>query len=142
MVESTWSALQLLIVYWIGTSRSEASVLYQKTVECSLQVGTEFLPQVREYKYLRVLFTGEAWMEQEIDRWIGAASAVKLVLYRTIAEKELCRKAKLSIYQSTYFPTLIYGHELTFGTERMRFWIQAAKLSFLRGVAGLSLKIG
>jgi len=31
----------------------------QKPVDCSLQVGTECLPQVKEFKYLGVLFTSE-----------------------------------------------------------------------------------
>ncbi|TWW71681.1 hypothetical protein D4764_16G0001780 [Takifugu flavidus] len=50
----------------ISTSKSEAMVLNQKKVECLLQVKEEILPQVEEY--LRVLFTSEGSMEQEIDR--------------------------------------------------------------------------
>ena len=46
-------------------------------------------------------------MEREMDRQIGAASAVMRALYRTVVVKrELSRKAKLSIYQSIYVPTL------------------------------------
>ncbi|KAI3361166.1 hypothetical protein L3Q82_012910, partial [Scortum barcoo] len=53
-------------------------------------------------------------MEREIDRRIGAASAVMRSVYRTdvVVKKELSRKAKLSIYRSIYVPTLTYGHEL------------------------------
>ncbi|KAI3358399.1 hypothetical protein L3Q82_014828, partial [Scortum barcoo] len=53
-------------------------------------------------------------MEHEIDRLIGAASAVMRSVYRTVVmKKELSRKAaKLSIYRSIYVPTLTYGHEL------------------------------
>ncbi|XP_056625668.1 uncharacterized protein LOC130437983 [Triplophysa dalaica] len=79
----------------ISTSKSEAMVLCRKRVACSLQVGGEFLPQVEKFKYLGVLFTSEGRMEREIDRWIGAASAVMR-----------------SIYRSIYVPTLTYGHEL------------------------------
>ena len=43
-------------------------VLNQKRVECTLRVGDEILPQVEEFKYLRVLFTSEGRMEREIDR--------------------------------------------------------------------------
>ncbi len=57
-----------------------------------------------------------------------------------VVKKELSRKAKLSIYQSIYVPTLTYGHKLWVVTERMRLWIQAAVMSFLRRVAGLSLR--
>jgi len=47
----------------------------------------------------------------------------------------------ISIYRSIYVPTLTYGHELWVVTERMSgSRIQVAKMSFLRRVAGLSLR--
>ncbi|KAI3354725.1 hypothetical protein L3Q82_004509 [Scortum barcoo] len=81
-------------------------VLDRKRVACPLRVGGEVLPQVEEFKYLGVLFTSEGKMEREIDRRIGAASAVMRSVYRTVVvKKELSRKAKLSIYRSIYaFP--------------------------------------
>ncbi|KAI3371037.1 hypothetical protein L3Q82_023518 [Scortum barcoo] len=106
-----------------------------------LRVGGEVLPQVEEFKYLGVLFTSEGKIEREIDRRIGAASAVMRSVYRTVVvKKELSRKAKLSIYRSIYVPTLTYGHELWVMTERTRSRIQAAEMSFLRRVAGRSLR--
>ncbi|KAI3359086.1 hypothetical protein L3Q82_002581 [Scortum barcoo] len=43
---------------------------------------------------------GEEKMEREIDRRIGAASAVMWLVYRTVVvKKELSRKARLSIYR-------------------------------------------
>ncbi|KAI3367151.1 hypothetical protein L3Q82_008206 [Scortum barcoo] len=120
----------------ISTSKSEAMVLDRKRVACPLRVGGEVLPQVEEFKYLGVLFTSEGKMEREIDRRIGAASAVMRSVYRTVVvKKELSRKAKLSIYRSIYVPTLTYGHELWVMTERTRSRIQAAEMSFLRRVA-------
>ncbi|KAI3352628.1 hypothetical protein L3Q82_019215 [Scortum barcoo] len=104
-------------------------------------VGGEVLPQVEEFKYLGVLFTSEGKIEREIDRRIGAASAVMRSVYRTVVvKKELSRKAKLSIYRSIYVPTLTYGHELWVMTERTRSRIQAAEMSFLHRVAGRSLR--
>ena len=65
-------------------------------------------------------------MEREIDRRIGAASAVMRTLHGSVVVKrELSRKAKLSIYQSIYVPTLTYGHELWVVTERTRSRVQA-----------------
>ncbi|MDF4355499.1 hypothetical protein P3445_23705, partial [Vibrio parahaemolyticus] len=55
-------------------------------------------------------------------------------------KRELSWKAKLSIHWSIYVPTLTYGHELWGVTERMRLRIQVLEMSFLRGVAGLSLR--
>ncbi|KAK3523662.1 hypothetical protein QTP70_006725 [Hemibagrus guttatus] len=125
----------------VSTSKSEAMVLDRKKVACTLQVGGEVLPQVEEFKYLGVLFMSEGRMDHEIDRQIGAAAAVMWSMYRSVVvKKELSRKAKLSIYQSIYVPTLTYGHELWVMTERVRSWIQAAEMSFLRRVAGRSLR--
>ena len=60
----------------IVTSKSETMVLSRKRVECSLRVGNEILPQVKEFKYLGVLFTSEGRMEREVHGRICAASAV------------------------------------------------------------------
>ncbi|XP_048880792.1 uncharacterized protein LOC125748552 [Brienomyrus brachyistius] len=125
----------------ISTSKSETMVLSRKRVECSLRVGDGVLPQVEEFKYLGILFTSGGTMEREIDRRIGAASAVMRALHRSVmVKRELSQKAKLSIYQSIYVPTLTYGHELWVVTERTRSRVQAAEMSFLRRVAGLSLR--
>ncbi|KAK3531112.1 hypothetical protein QTP70_011064 [Hemibagrus guttatus] len=125
----------------VSTSKSEAMVLDRKKVACTLQVGGEVLPQVEQFKYLGVLFTSEGRMDLEIDRRIGAAAAVMRSMYRSVVvKKELSRKAKLSIYQSIYVPTLTYGHELWVMTERVRSRMRAAEMSFLRRVAGHSLR--
>ncbi|KAK3556663.1 hypothetical protein QTP70_011925 [Hemibagrus guttatus] len=80
-------------------------------------------------------------MDREVDRRIGAAAAVMRSMYQSVVvKKELSQKAKLSIYQSIYVPTLTYGHELWVMTERVRSRIQAAEMSFLRRVAGRSLR--
>ena len=82
---------------------------------------------MEEFKYLRVLFTSEGQMEREINRRIGAASAVMRALHLPVAvKKELSKKAKLSIYRSIYVPTLTYGQELWVVAERTR--IQAAEM--------------
>ncbi|TWW52971.1 hypothetical protein D4764_0013940, partial [Takifugu flavidus] len=59
----------------------------EKGVECLLRVKEEILPQVEEFKYLGVLFTSEGRMEREIDRRIGAASAVMRTLHRSVVVK-------------------------------------------------------
>ncbi|KAK3541996.1 hypothetical protein QTP86_009836 [Hemibagrus guttatus] len=105
----------------VSTSKSEALVLDRKKVACTLQVGGEVLPQVKEFKYLGVLFTSEGRMDREIDRRVGAAAALMRSMYRSVVvKKELSRKAKPSIYQSIYVPTLTYGHELWVMTKRSR----------------------
>uniref|UniRef100_A0A3B3QGI4 Reverse transcriptase domain-containing protein n=1 Tax=Paramormyrops kingsleyae TaxID=1676925 RepID=A0A3B3QGI4_9TELE len=127
----------------ISTSKSETMVLSRKRVACSLRVGEEVLPQMGKFKYLGVFFTSEGRMEWEIDRRIGAASAMMQALHRSVmVKKELSQKAKLSIYRSIYVSTLTYGHELWVVTERMRSRVQAAEMSFLHGWLGSPLEIG
>ncbi|TWW67388.1 hypothetical protein D4764_02G0004290 [Takifugu flavidus] len=80
-------------------------------------------------------------MEREINRRTRVASAVMRALNQSVkVKKELSRTAKLSIYRSIYVPILTFGHQHWVMTERMRSWIQAAEMSFLRRVAGLSLR--
>lgn len=69
-------------------------------------VGQEALPQVETFKYLGVLFTSEAVMQ---------------TLYQSAeVKRELSLTVKLSIYLSSYVPTLTYGQELWVMTERAR----------------------
>lgn len=63
----------------VSTSKSEAMILCQKTVNCCLQVGSKLLAQAKEFKYLRALFTSEGKMECE-NRRFGAASTVMRAL--------------------------------------------------------------
>ncbi|KAK3539305.1 hypothetical protein QTP86_034177 [Hemibagrus guttatus] len=125
----------------VSTSKSEAMVLDRKKVACTLQVGGEVLPQVEEFKYLGVLFMSEGRMDREIDRRICATAAVMRSMYwSVVGKKELSRKAKLSIYQSIYVPTLTYGHELWVMTERV-FFECGARLDVV-DVQGLILSPG
>ncbi|KAI3369242.1 hypothetical protein L3Q82_007785 [Scortum barcoo] len=107
----------------ISTSKSEAMVLDRKRVVCPLRVrwrGPASSGGVQVSRGL-VLFTSEGKMEREIDRRIGAASAVMLrSVYRTVVGKEGAESKgeALSIYRSIYVPTLTYGHELWVMTER------------------------
>ena len=66
-----------------------------------------------------VLFMSEGKMEGEIDRRIGAVSAVMQTLRRSVVVKrELSQMVKLSIYWLIFFSSLIYGQELWLVTER------------------------
>ena len=90
-------------------------------MDCPLQVGIESLTQVKEFKYLRVLFSTEGTMEREMGRRIGATGAVLLLLYRTVVTKtEVSQKAKLSVYRAIFVPTLTDGHKGWFMTKSTR----------------------
>ncbi|KAK3523732.1 hypothetical protein QTP70_009253 [Hemibagrus guttatus] len=120
----------------VSTSKSEAMVLDRKKVACTLQVGGELLPQVEEFKYLGVLFTSEGRMDHEIDRQIGAVAAVMRSMYLSVVvKKELSRKAKLSINQSIYVPTLTYGHELWVMTKKLAGFVELDRAIMVFGAA-------
>lgn len=46
----------------------EAISLCQKMVDFSIQVGSELLHQMKEFKYLETLLTSEGKIERETDR--------------------------------------------------------------------------
>ncbi|TWW70807.1 hypothetical protein D4764_17G0002900 [Takifugu flavidus] len=70
-------------------------------------------------------------MEREIDRQIGAASAVMRALNRSVVvKKELSRNARLSINRSIYVLVLTYGH------QRWDSW----KISTSNGMQGVFLR--
>ncbi len=96
----------------ISTSKSEAMVLSRKLVDCPLRVGNESLLQVKEFKYLGVLFSSERTMEQDFGWRIGAVGAIYCSFYRTMVKKrQLSQRAKLLIYWSVFIATLNFGHE-------------------------------
>ena len=82
----------------------------------------ELLPQSKEFKYLRVLFTSEGKKEREVDRRIRAASAG---LLRCGGEEGAEEEGKALDFPFIYALTLTYGHELWVVTERTRYkWLK------------------
>ena len=48
-----------------------------------------------------------------MDRQIGVASAGMQTFHQSVVERrEMSQKARLSVYQLIFVPTLTYGHEL------------------------------
>ena len=56
-----------------------------------------------------------------------------------VLKRELCTKAKLSIFRLVYVPILTYGHECWIMNEKVRSRVQAAEVGFLRRIGGLTL---
>jgi len=56
---------------------------------------TYSLKQVEKFKYLGVVFTSDERQDEELDTWIGKASAVMRALqYSIVMKRELSKKAK------------------------------------------------
>ena len=61
-------------------------------------------------------------------------------LYRSVVlKRELCIKAKLSVFKSVFVPILTYGHECWVMTERVRSRVQVAEMGFLQKFRSLFL---
>ena len=56
-----------------------------------------------------------------------------------VLKRELCTKAKLSIFRSIYVPILTYGNECWIMNEKVRSRFPAAEMGFLRRISGLTL---
>jgi len=111
------------------------------TADCGYVFGRLNARCFKQQLLGKLTIRGEGRIERVMDPRFDVLPAVMRALRRTVVVKrKLSWKAKLSIYCSIYVPTLTYGHELWVVTERMRSRIQAAKMSFLCGVSGLSLR--
>jgi len=75
----------------VRSGRDEREPAPPNLGDCSLQVGTECLPQAKELKYLRVLFTSEGKMEREINRYCSSKTGA--APERLGEKRELCHKA-------------------------------------------------
>lgn len=103
------------------TSESEAM-----PENCPLQLGGELLPQAKEFKYLRVLFTSDGKVGREMDMWFGEASAA---LQAIVPDR--CGE------RGSQFTSCV--HELWVVTKRAELQLQVDELSFLSRGAGVSL---
>ena len=114
--------------------------LSRQPKQCSLQIDGVPLKQSKNFKYLGVSFASVGRQNSELDTRIGKASAVMRQLHLSVVlKRELCTKAKLSIFRSVYVPILIYGHKCWIMNEKMRLRVQAAEMGFLRRISGLTL---
>lgn len=114
----------------VNTSSSEFMVLCQIMVDCSLLVGTEFLPQVKEFKCLGVLFMSDG----EVNRWTGAPSVVLAALIQTVVVKRALSEGE-AVNLSGYS-----NRHLWLWAQAVRSWRQVTKMSFLCRLLGLTLR--
>ena len=77
-----------------------------------LQANGAALKQVEKFKYLGAAFTSDGRQSKELDTRIGKASAVIRALHCSVViQREISKKADLSIFKTVFAPILIYGHE-------------------------------
>ena len=117
----------------ISTAETEIMSLSRHLVQCSIQINGVTLQQMEKFKYFGVTFSSNGRKDNELNSRIGKASAVMRQLYRSVVlKRELCTKAKLSVFRSVFVPILTYDHECWVMTERVRSRVQTAKMIFLQ----------
>ena len=105
----------------ISTTKTEIMCLSRHTVRCSFQTNRVTLQQTEKFNYLRVTFLSDDIQDNKLDTCIGKASAAMRQRYRSVVlKRELCTKAKLSVFRSVFVPILTYGHECWVMTEIVR----------------------
>ena len=96
----------------ISTAKSEVLHLSRNPDQCVLQVNAATVKQMEKFKYLVVAFTSDERQNEALDTQIGKASAVMQALhYSVVMERELSKKAKLSIFKAIFVLILTYGHD-------------------------------
>ena len=94
--------------------------LFRQPKQCSLQIGGAPQKHPEKFKYLSDSFTSDGRQNSELDIRIGKASAVMRQLHRSVVlKRELCTKAKLSIFRSVYIPILTYDRECSIMNEKV-----------------------
>ena len=103
--------------------------LSRHPVLCSFRTNGVTLQKTEKFKYLGVTFSSDSRQDDELGSCIGKASAVMRQLYQSVVlKRELCKKAKLSVFRSVFVPILTYGNECRVMTERVRSRVQAAEI--------------
>ena len=125
----------------ISTSKTEVKHLSRNPIQCSLQVGGVTLKQVEKFKCLEVAFTSDGRQDEELDVQSGKVSAAMRTLHHSVVlkQRELLKKAKLSVFKSIFVPILTYGHESWVMTKKVRSQIQASEMRFLRKIEGVAI---
>ena len=85
----------------ISLTKTETMCLFRQPKQCSLQIDEVPPKQSEKFKYHGVSFTSDGRQNSELDIRFGKASAVTRQLHQSVVlKRELCTKAKLSIFRS------------------------------------------
>ena len=107
--------------------------MFSASWRCIIEAGEKF-------KYLRVAFTSDGRQDKELDVRSGKASAIMRALHHSVVlKRELSRKAKLSVFKSTFVPIHTYGDESWVMTEKVRSQMLAAEMRFLQKIKGVTM---
>ena len=96
----------------INAKKTKTMVISREPCKHKIKLNGEVLEQVDSYKYLGVIISSNCSLKEEINQRISKATKVYSQLgHSFIGKRELTTKTKISIFNSIYCPTLIYGSE-------------------------------
>ena len=109
----------------------------KETKKHNISLGRENLEQVNNYKYLGVMINSEGRLREEINQRIQKAMSVYHQLGNSyINKRELTTSTKMTIYNTVFSPTLLYGSETWTLDSREHSRVQATEMKYLRRVIG------
>ena len=121
----------------INTKKTKTMVVCREEKIHQITLNNDILEQVDSYKYLGVIIKSNCSLKEELNQRIGKAYKVYGQLgYSFINKRELTRKTKMSIFNSVYCPTLIYGSESWALDSADKSRLQATEMKFLRRSIG------
>ena len=121
----------------INSKKTKTMVISREPKQHKIRLDNEILEQVNSYKYLGVMIGANGSLREEITQRVGKASKVYGQLGQSfINKRELTVKTKLSIFNSIYCPTLMYGSESWTLENRDKSRLQATEMKFLRRTFG------
>ena len=121
----------------INTRKTKTMVISREPCRHQIKINRETLEQVDSYKYLGVIISANCSLKEEINQRISKATKVYSQLGQAfIGKRELTTKTKISIFNSVYCPTLIYGSETWNLDSKEKSRLQAAEMKFLRRSIG------
>jgi len=108
-------------------------VVSSEPMECNIEIEEHSVESVQEVVYLGIKFSADRRIEGELNRRIGISmSAVGALQKKVFGSGELCKKAKVEVYNAMVVPMMSYGCESWLLREREKTRLQASKLVYKR----------
>jgi hypothetical protein len=92
--------------------KTKTIVIAKNGKKHNIKIGKQQIEQVETFKYLGVQINQEGRIDEEINTRIASSSKLfNAIKSGILNHKEIIEKTKLSIYKSTFSPTLSFASE-------------------------------
>lgn len=121
----------------ISKEKSEVMVIGRDgELERPLKVEGKPLKLVEKFTYLGTVISNDGRMAQEITTRLGKGAGFYQSIRHLLWDKDIPKKAKVTMYKTYYTPIVTYGAEVWNITEREWSRVQAGEMKFIRGIKG------